>query len=254
MPWGATIPTLTAAATVTERIPLGTWVASPNFRHPVPFAREIATLDDVSGGRLVLGLGAGGTGPDAVVLGGGQLAPGDRAERLEEFVDVLDRVLTLPATDHRGRFYTAVDARTLLPCVQAPRVPFVIAANGPRLMRLAARFGEGWATTGPARGTAASDDAWWAGVADLARRFDEVLVAAGREGSGVRRMLSVDAAPTFSLVSSAHFEDAVGRAWEAGFTDVVVHWPVPGAAVYDAPEPVLDDVAALLPAVRAARP
>lgn len=249
LPWGATLPTLTAAATVTERLPLGTWVASPNFRHPVPFAREVAALDDVSGGRAVLGLGAGGTGPDATVLGTGQLAPADRAERLEEFVDVLDRVLTLPATDHRGRFYTAVDARTLLPCVQAPRVPFVIAANGPRLMRLAARFGEGWATTGPARGAAATDDAWWAGAAELAGRFEEVLAAAGRDRSGVRRLLSVDAAPTFSLVSAAHFEDVVGRAGEAGYTDVVVHWPVPGAPVYDAPESVLDDVAALLPII-----
>src|SRR5450756_907099 len=54
-PWLATVPLLAAAAAVTERIPLGTWVASPNFRHPVPFAKDVMGLDDVSGGRLLLG-------------------------------------------------------------------------------------------------------------------------------------------------------------------------------------------------------
>src|SRR5918911_675354 len=59
MPWGATVPTLVAAAQVTSRARLGTWVASPNYRHPVPFARELAALDDVSGGRGPLGVVAG---------------------------------------------------------------------------------------------------------------------------------------------------------------------------------------------------
>jgi alkanesulfonate monooxygenase SsuD/methylene tetrahydromethanopterin reductase-like flavin-dependent oxidoreductase (luciferase family) len=61
-PWGATIPSLTAAATVTSRIRLGTYVSSPNFRHPVPFAKELATVDEISSGRLLIGVGSGGTG------------------------------------------------------------------------------------------------------------------------------------------------------------------------------------------------
>jgi alkanesulfonate monooxygenase SsuD/methylene tetrahydromethanopterin reductase-like flavin-dependent oxidoreductase (luciferase family) len=237
-PWGATIPTLVAAATVTTHVPLGTWVASPNFRHPVPFARELAALDDVSGGRAVLGIGAGGIGHDARVLG--------RAERLEEFVEVLDRVLTGDHVDHAGRFYTAVDARTTIACVQRPRLPFVIAANGPRMLRLAARYGEGWATTGSTP-KGAGEDAWWAGVASLAERFAETLAGAGRPGEPVRRMLSLDAAGPFSMASPGYFEEAAGRAGELGFTDVVVHWPVPGAPVYDAPESRVEDIAALLP-------
>lgn len=249
LPWGATIPTLVAAATVTSRASLGTWVASPNFRHPVPFARELAALDDVSGGRAVLGVGAGGAGADARVLGGPELGPGDRASRFEEFVTVLDGVLTHPVTDHGGRWYQAVGAQMRQPCQQEPRLPFVIAANGPRTMRLAARLGQGWATTGATRRDA-GDVAWWAGVAALAERFDGVLAAAGRAPDSIDRMLSVDAATTFSLVSVAHFEDVVGRAAALGFTDVVVHWPVPGAPVYDAPESVLDDVAVLLPSLR----
>jgi alkanesulfonate monooxygenase SsuD/methylene tetrahydromethanopterin reductase-like flavin-dependent oxidoreductase (luciferase family) len=251
MPWGATIPTLVAAACATERIRLGTWVASPNYRHPVPFARELAALDDVSGGRALLGIGSGGTGSDATVLGGAVLGPAERAARLEEFVEVLDAVLTRPSTSHTGTYYRVVDAATTLPCLQRPRIPFVVAANGPRLMRLAVRFGAAWATTGaPETGRDEADDEhWWRGVARVAARFDEVLATAG--GPAIDRMLSVDAAPTFSLVSLEHFREVIGRARDLRFTDVVVHWPVPGAARYDAPESMVELVAAELPALRA---
>lgn len=58
-PWFGAVPTLAAAAAVTSSIRLGTLVASPNFRHPVPFARELITLDHISEGRFTLGIGAG---------------------------------------------------------------------------------------------------------------------------------------------------------------------------------------------------
>ncbi len=57
-PWFGAVPTLAAAALVTSRIRLGTLVASANFRHPVPFAKELMTLDDLSHGRFTLGVGA----------------------------------------------------------------------------------------------------------------------------------------------------------------------------------------------------
>ncbi|WP_153397916.1 LLM class flavin-dependent oxidoreductase, partial [Ornithinicoccus halotolerans] len=145
-PWHSTVATLTAAATVTDRVRLGTFVASPNFRHPVTFMRDVVTLDDVSRGRLLLGLGAGGD-LDAGILGE-QLTRRQRTDRFAEFVGLLDRLLTEDHVNHRGEYYAAVDARTLPGCVQRPRVPFVMAANGPRALRLAARHGQGWVTTG----------------------------------------------------------------------------------------------------------
>ena len=82
-PWFDSIATLTAAAGATSSIRLGTLVASPNFRHPVHFAREITALDDISGGRVSLGLGAGAAAPsfDALVLGGPDLSPRQRVDR-----------------------------------------------------------------------------------------------------------------------------------------------------------------------------
>jgi alkanesulfonate monooxygenase SsuD/methylene tetrahydromethanopterin reductase-like flavin-dependent oxidoreductase (luciferase family) len=76
--WFATLPTLVAAALETSALRIGTWVTTPNFRHPVPLAKELMTLDTMSGGRLNIGLGAGAPGWDASMLGAarGDPAPG----------------------------------------------------------------------------------------------------------------------------------------------------------------------------------
>ena len=93
----------------------------------------------------------------------------------------------------------------------------MVAANGPRAMRVAKRFGQGWVTTGKGGDTV---DEWWAGVADLAKRFDDVPGA-----DGLDRYLNLDSAPVLSLSSVEYFRDAVGRAADLGFTDVLTHWP-----------------------------
>src|SRR3954454_22491515 len=143
-PWFDAVPTLTAAATVTSRIRLGTFVASPNFRHPVHFAREVTALDDISQGRLLLGVGAGGTGFDSAVLGTRELTPRERVDRFAEFLELLDQLLRTERVTWSGSYFAAVDARSTPGPVQRPRPPFVVAANGRRALRLAARFGDGW--------------------------------------------------------------------------------------------------------------
>jgi alkanesulfonate monooxygenase SsuD/methylene tetrahydromethanopterin reductase-like flavin-dependent oxidoreductase (luciferase family) len=241
-PWFDAVPTLTAAAMVTSRIALGTLVASPNFRHPVSFARQLTALDDISDGRFVFGVGAGAGGAsfDTKVLGQPELSLRERGERFAEFVGLLDQLLTTDHVTWTGRYYSAVDARNLPGCVQRPRIPFVIAANGKRSIALAARYGEGWVTTGDRTGGLA---AWWQSVAEASGLLDEALAAAGRPSEEVRRYLSLDASGTFALTSQDYFDDAVGRAGQLGFTDVVTHWPRPEGP-YAGDESVLEAVAA----------
>lgn len=241
-PWFATVTTLAAAALTTSRIRLGTFVASPNFRHPVPFAKELMSLDDLADGRLTLGVGAGGTGVDASVLGQPELGPGERVGRFAEFVDLLDRLLTSPSTTYDGQWYRAVDARMVPGCVQRPRVPFVVAANGPRAMTVVARHGQGWVTTGvtpPEDG----EERWWTGLAGAAARLDEVFTAEGRDPGDLQRLLSVDASGAFGLSSVEHLRDVMGRAGALGFDEVVVHWPRRDG-VYAGDESLLETVAA----------
>lgn len=244
-PWGATVPTLTAAALVTTRIRLGAFVASPNFRHPVPFAKEIATVDDISGGRFLLGIGSGGTGFDAFVLGQRECTPAERHERFAEFVTDLDLLLRHETPGSGGisvdgAWFTAVNARMVGRPAQEPRVPFVIAANGPKGLRLVTEFGAGWVTTGT---DGAEGKQWWAAVATLAGRLDDAAERSGRDPATIDRYLSLDSGGSYSLESVGAFEDAAGRAEQLGFTDVISHWPRP-EGVYAGREAVLDEVAA----------
>lgn len=252
-PWHSTVATLTAAAMVTERITLGTFVASPNFRHPVTFMRDAITLDDISEGRILLGLGAGGD-LDSGILGA-ELTRGQRTRRFAEFVDLLDQTLTEDHVDHSGEFFDAVDARNAPGSVQQPRVPFVIAATGPRSMALAARQGRGWMTTGPQKArpgvTAPSNDTeaieqWWTGLADLTRTFDDIEAKAVQSGertsdAPLGRYLALDACGVPALTSAAFFAEQAGRAADLGFTDVITHWPRPSAP-YRADPAVLDQI------------
>lgn len=243
-PWFDAMPTLTAAALVTSRITLGTFVASPNFRHPVSFARQLTALDDISSGRFMLGLGAGATGSsyDNKVLGGPELTPRQRVDRFAEFTEVLDLLLRTDHVTWTGRYYRAVDARNLPGCVQQPRVPFLMAANGPRSIALAARYGEGWVTTGRPSDNVAT---WWRGVGAGLQRLDKALREVGRDPALVPKYLSLDASGTYALSSVGYLVDAAGRAGELGFTDVVTHWPRPDGP-YAGRESVLAAAAAQL--------
>jgi alkanesulfonate monooxygenase SsuD/methylene tetrahydromethanopterin reductase-like flavin-dependent oxidoreductase (luciferase family) len=241
-PWFDAIPTLTAAATVTGRIRLGTLVASPNFRHPVSFMRQLTALDDISNGRIVLGLGAGAVGAsfDNHVLGTPELTPRQRVDRYAEFAELLDLLLRTDHVTWAGRYYAAVDARNLPGCLQRPRIPFVMAANGDRSIALAARLADGWVTTG-------SHDAgpaeWWQAVGDSMTRFTDALAAAGREAGQVPTYLSLDASGEYALSSRGSFTDAAGRAGKLGFSDVITHWPRADGP-YAGRESVLEAVAA----------
>ncbi|WP_308464884.1 LLM class flavin-dependent oxidoreductase [Rathayibacter soli] len=242
--WGATIPTLTAAASVTSTIRLGTFVTSPNFRHPVPFAKDLATVDDVSGGRFLLGVGSGGTGFDAYVLGYPQLTPRQRHERFVEFVRGLDALLRFEepgsgGISFDGDWFTARKARMVGEPAQPPRLPFIIAADGPKGLQLVAELGDGWVTLGR---QSDSLDTWWRSVAELSARLDETLANAGRAPQSIDRYLSLDASPQFALESVNSFTDAVGRAAEFGFTDVITHWPR-ADGVYAGREETLFEVA-----------
>lgn len=232
-PWFSAVPWLTGMAGVTSHIRLGTMVASPNFRHPVTFAKEAMTLDHVSAGRLTLGVGAGGTGFDATVFGDDPLTPKQRADRLAEFVEVLDTLLREPETSHRGERY-AVDGAMMLPgCVQTPRLPLAIAAGGARTLRLVARFGDAWISDG--------DDG-------LVRRHNDILAAhceaVGRDPAGLERIMLIGDTKERPLASLEAFTDFVGRHAELGFTEIVFHHPRPDDPVWTEDPAIVEEIAA----------
>lgn len=235
-PWYGTMPTLTAAAVVTERIGLGTLVVSPNFRHPIVLHRDVQSLDDMSEGRFMLGVGTGGD-LDSRILGGAELSTRERVDRFQEFIELLVRLRTEDHVDGNGRWFSARNARTLPPLRD---VPLVVAANGPRSLRFAARTGDAWVTTGLKVETV---EEWWSGLDAARHTVEEELVAAGRDPASFPRYLNLDSSPQFSLSSRGVFEEMVGRAEDLGFTDVITHWPRSDGP-YAGSVAVLEDVAA----------
>ncbi|MFK4118074.1 LLM class flavin-dependent oxidoreductase [Streptomyces longwoodensis] len=249
-PWFGAVPTLTAAASVTDRVRLGTLVTSPNFRHPVTLAKELISLDDISGGRVTLGIGAGGTGFDATALGQEPWSPRERADRFAEFVPLLDRLLTEDAVTHEGTYYSAVEARTIPGCVQRPRLPFAVAATGPRGLRLAARYGQAWVTTGDPKlfenGTPEQS------VQALRGQTEKLAAAcaeAGRDVAELDKVLLTGFTPDRDrpLTSLDAFVDFAGRHRELGFTEIVIHWPIPDSD-FAADEKVFEQIATEAPA------
>lgn len=251
-PWFGALPTLTAAACATSRLRLGTLVTSPNFRHPVTLAKELISLDDVSGGRMTLGIGAGGSGFDATALGQQPWAGRERTERFGEFVPLLDTLLTQDTTSYAGTYYSAHEVRNIPGCVQRPRLPFAVAATGPRGMRLAARYGQAWVTTGDpqtsATGTAADS---LAAIRAQVARLAEAGAAVGRDTAAMEKVLLAGFTPDRPLDSLDAFVDFAGRHAALGFTEIVLHWPIPDS-VFAADETVFERIATEAPGQLAA--
>jgi alkanesulfonate monooxygenase SsuD/methylene tetrahydromethanopterin reductase-like flavin-dependent oxidoreductase (luciferase family) len=226
LPWFSALPTLTAAALATRQIRLGTLVASPNFRHPLTLAKEIITLDDISGGRVTAGIGRGSTGWDATMMVAEPWSLRERNERFREFVELTDLLLREPEISYVGNFYSVRDARTYPGCVQRPRAPIAIAASGRSGMRLAARFAETWVTTGsrarpgPVNAAQGARD-----VRDQIDRLDEVCLEVGRDPATLARLVVTGPTLASGLTSIDEFDDTSGRYAAIGVTDLVVHWP-----------------------------
>lgn len=104
-------------------------------------ATSAITVDHISGGRIEVGIGAGGGDKDAAALGMALWSPAERTERLAEQLAILDRALRGEAVDHHGRHYR-VELTGTEP-VQQPRPPIVVAAQGPKTMRLVAKYADG---------------------------------------------------------------------------------------------------------------
>ncbi|GLW49350.1 luciferase [Streptomyces sp. NBRC 14336] len=244
-PWFGAVPTLTAAAMATQSIRLGTLVTSPNFRHPVTLAKELITLDDISGGRVTLGIGAGGTGFDATALGQDPWTPRERADRFAEFVPLLDRLLTQDAVSYEGDFYSAHEARNIPGCVQRPRLPFAVAATGPRGLRLAARHGQAWVTTGdPKLYENGTPEQSVQAIRGQVERLSDACAEIGRDVGAMDKILLTGFTPDRAtpLESLGAFVDFAGRHRELGFTEIVIHWPIPGSD-FAADEKVFEQIA-----------
>jgi alkanesulfonate monooxygenase SsuD/methylene tetrahydromethanopterin reductase-like flavin-dependent oxidoreductase (luciferase family) len=170
--------TLSAVAPLVPRVELGSLVMCASFRNPALMAKMAATLDDLSGGRVILGLGAGWHEPEYDAFD----YPFDhRVGRFAEDLEITTRLLRREHVTFDGRWRQARDA-VLLPTPDRD-VPVLVAAKGPRMLELTARWADAWNT------------AWFPGADDRLRtRLDELdraCDAVGRDRSTIRRTVGI---------------------------------------------------------------
>lgn len=171
-----------AIAEATSTIEFGPSVFNGVYRSPAMLAKIAETIDEISGGRFIFGIGAGNT-PDEDYQTFG--FPTDfRYSRFEEAIEIIHSMLKSGRADHQGRFWSANNAEMVMrgPRDQGP--PIVIAGGKPKMLRLAARFGDEWN--------------WWAhgkalieSVRPITEELDQACAEVGRDPATLRRSLDV---------------------------------------------------------------
>ncbi|HET7677701.1 MAG TPA: LLM class flavin-dependent oxidoreductase [Candidatus Limnocylindrales bacterium] len=212
--------TLAAAAARTTRVRVGSLVSNVNNRHPAVLARMVATLADLSGGRVQVGLGIGGYGAEDEAYGIDFPPPPVRVERLEESVAVLRALWTGGPVSFEGRHFRLEGARAFPVPVPPPRI--VVGGETPAGARLAARVGDAWATTPE-------------GITRDIAAFREALEEAGRGDAGVEVLLTVDLdrkRPAQEQPIVADLPGELGRWREAGADEVVIGYVRPESLVH----------------------
>ncbi|MEG8176980.1 LLM class F420-dependent oxidoreductase [Nocardia terpenica] len=136
------IAALGALAVATDRIRIGTSVLANGFRHPVVLAKDAATIDVLSRGRLELGVGAGWLADEFDAAGIAYEAPGVRLEKLDEALTILDVLLRGQECHFEGRHYRVRGIKGTPRPRQGPRPPLATGGGGPKMLRLAAKHAD----------------------------------------------------------------------------------------------------------------
>jgi luciferase-type oxidoreductase len=169
---------LSAVAAVTERVELGTMVLCSSFRDPGLVAQMATTLDEVSGGRVILGVGAGWHDPEYEAFG---LPTDHRASRFAEWVEIVARLIRGETVTRKGTYYEVNEA-TLVPQPDR-RIPILIASRQPRMLDLTAQWADQWNT------------AWFGAVDDKVRGrladFDQALARNNRPAGEVGKTVGL---------------------------------------------------------------
>jgi alkanesulfonate monooxygenase SsuD/methylene tetrahydromethanopterin reductase-like flavin-dependent oxidoreductase (luciferase family) len=248
---------LAALAADTTRIRLGTLITNAAIRNAMLLARQALTVDQISGGRVDVGVGAGYYEDDHRWLGIDYLDAKGRVQRLTEVVEVLDKALRGERVTYAGMHVRLDDAPSLKP-VQFPRPPIWIAVHGPKSLSLAARLADAAAAVGD---EGKFIDETLPTFRERMKRLDEICAEQGRDPRSLRRCYLAGFAEEPLFASDESVSDFIGRFAEAGATDLVFTLANPAQPAFEtgarsgqfATREKLERLAAdVLPAVRRA--
>ena len=223
--WFEAFTTLAGLANCTRRILLGPLVSNVILRHPVLLARQAITIENMSGGRLQLGIGAGYASTDYELLGAEPWLREEREGRFAEAVALIDALLRAEPVDFAGKYYRVQGVRLRPAPVRRPRPPMCIAAHSRSSLRLAARFGDIWSSFG---GWGLTSPKLFAITKQRSAVLDEFCAEFGRAPSSVRRQILAGSPattpdPIWSSVQA--FDEWVAGWRQVGIDEIVLYFP-----------------------------
>ena len=201
---------LASLAAITDRLRLGVMVSSNTFRHPALLAHMATTVDQVSGGRLEIGLGVGWHEEEHAAFDINLGTASDRWSRFSEALEVVDGLLTQDLYSFTGEHFQLVEAQLAMRCVQKPRPPLVIGGIGPkRTMPLVARWADHWNYFNP--GTEPEV------LREHLERLAELCAEIGRDPAEIEVSVQIR-----STADPAELTDMAGRYLAAGADHILV--------------------------------
>ena len=209
---------LAGLAAATERIRLGTNVTNVAMRHPMMLARQALTVDQISRGRLEVGLGSGYYEPEQTAMGIDFLDGKGRVQRLIEVTEIMDRALRGEDVSHDGNLFHLREAISTPQPAQRPRPPIWLAAHATGSMKLAVRLADGTASFGD-HGLTVEETL--PAFKERMAKLDALCEEAGRNPGSLRRSYLSGFANEAVFNSRDSIADFVGRFAEAGATDFV---------------------------------
>ena len=211
--WWDTIATLAYVAAVTERIRLLSHVYVLPYRHPLMAAKSWATLDALSGGRAILGVGAGHSQGEFEALG---VPFAERGRLLDEAIDAVRAALTDEFPSHQGKQWS-FDQVGVRPRPAQPRLPIWVGGSSPPAMRRAAERGDGWLPQGPPKGGMEAGIALVREQRAAAGKVDEPFTIGAL--SGPLRLTGVDKVSTYLRTFRDMGVDQVQVSFKSGSVD-----------------------------------
>jgi alkanesulfonate monooxygenase SsuD/methylene tetrahydromethanopterin reductase-like flavin-dependent oxidoreductase (luciferase family) len=217
MDWLDCWSVMTALATQTKKIAIGTLVSSMTLRNPAILAHMALAADHISGGRFELGIGAAGTRKCHEMTGVPRWEPSERSERYREFVEILHHMLNNELTTYQGKYYNILEAIMHPKFISKPHPIFNIAAHGPKALRLAAKYGDAWNTLGPLGEMTPKQSSDH--IHQSYKMLCEFASKNGRDPSRFGRTILFGWTSDGPFRSMEAFYDTIGRYSEAGIND-----------------------------------
>lgn len=223
VPWFECWALLSGFATCTQRVRVGTLVTSIIYRNPAIIAKQALTLDHISGGRFTLGLGVSTSDDmDHLMTGVYPWHAAERVNRFKEVVTIVDQMLRNPITTFEGIYYKVNGAVMLPPPIQKPRPPLLIAAEGPRMLKITAAFADNWNSLA---GFEYSSKEALQHTRDNNLRLTEFALLLGRDPASITRSFCVGWTNDRPFESLGAFQDFIGRYAEAGIQEFMLgYW------------------------------